>query len=369
MSHPRLGLSAIFIFLVSAACSGVASSPTDTTVDRGGARPVAVALPAAQDEGLGLEGQASGPSAVPALEAPDTDGTTAVGAAPTADETQAEDDTPVDEAAQATDELFGRDGRLSVLILGTDVRKGIDGERTDAIIVATIDPETGRVAMVSLPRDTVDVPISARRVYRSRINTLYQSFVDASGDPRKALRKTRKALAHAFDTEIDYYALVDFGGLVRLIDSLGGVEVTLEERLVDPTMHLSKKGLRLKAGKNRLDGKKALAFARTRHTDDDYNRSRRQHQLLAATAQRVLDLGPAALPALVRLADRKVITDLPLAAAPALLELAGRARLERPKSMVLAPRRFARPGRQVYTIQPRVGEMRKMFDRVFKPVR
>ena len=277
--------------------------------------------------------------------------------------------TPTPTEAPATlDALLGDDGRLSVLILGSDAREGLAGVRTDAIIVATIDPTSGNVAMASMPRDTVNVPIGPGKVYSGRINALYGEYLRDSAKERVALKKTRKAFEYAFDTEIDYFAMVEFTGLVRLINSIGGIEVTLDEPLIDPTMHIGKKGLRLKAGTQTLDGKTALAFSRSRHADSDYGRAERQQQVIAAAADKVRSRGLAALPALMELAQTKLITDFPLRAAPALFELASVAKLDKPKSVVLAPGRWARPGSQLYTIKPRVVEVRKMFDRVFRPL-
>ena len=134
-------------------------------------------------------------------------------------------------------------------------------------------------------------------------------------------------------------------------------------------MHLSKKGLRLKAGTRTLDGATALAFSRSRYTTDDYDRSRRQHQILAAVVDSVRDGGLDVLPALVELVRKHVVTDVPLEAAPALLALAKGASLNRAKSTVLEPGRFARDGSVLYTIVPRIGEVRKMFSKAFGPVR
>jgi len=261
-------------------------------------------------------------------------------------------------------DLLGTDGRFTVLLLGSDRRKGIAGERTDAIIVATIDPASGKVAMVSLPRDTVNVPIAPGQAYPGRINTLYGELQASTGKKKTALTRLREALAYAFDTEIDYYALVDFDGLVRLVDSIGGVEIELAEELIDPSMHLGKKGLRLKAGTPNLDGKEALAFSRTRHTDSDYDRSRRQQQVIIAAGARVREAGLSALPALVELARKKLTTDIPMRAAPALLELAAAADLEKPRSFVLEPVRWARELPGSYTITPRVTEVQKLFARL-----
>ena len=265
-------------------------------------------------------------------------------------------------------DLVGSDGRLTVLLLGTDARDNIIGHRTDTIIVATIEPASGKVAMVSLPRDTVNVPIAPGQAYTGRINSLFWDFERSTGKTKLALKKTKQALAYAFDIEIDYYALVDFDGLVRLVNSIGGVEVTLDEPLIDPTMHLGSKGLKLKAGARQLDGKKALAFSRSRHSDSDYDRSERQQQVIAAAAEKVRSRGLSALPSLVELVGKKVVTDVPLRAAPALLGLAQGAKLASPKSIVLAPGRWARQLPGTYTITPKVLEIQKMFDRVFKPV-
>ncbi len=266
------------------------------------------------------------------------------------------------------EDLLGEDGRLTVLVLGSDYRDGVIGSRTDAIIVASIDPRSGKVAMVSLPRDTVNVPIAPGQVYGGRINSLFGEYERASGKPKAALKKVKRDLSYAFGVEIDYYTMVEFDGLIRLVNSIGGVDVTLKETLVDPTIHVGQNGLRLKAGQRELDGKRALAFSRSRHADSDYGRSRRQHQVLTAAAAKVRQRGADQLPALVDVARKKVMTDLPLRAAPALLTLAASAKLDDVKSVVLEPDRYARQLAGSYTIVPKVLEQQKLFDRLMKPV-
>jgi len=224
------------------------------------------------------------------------------------------------------------------------------------------------VAMVSLPRDTVNVPIAPGKVYGGRINSLFWDYERATGKTKQALKKVKRDLSYAFGVEIDYYALVEFDGLIRLINSIGGIDVTLKQALVDPTMHIGKNGLKLKAGERELDGKKALAFSRSRHTDSDYGRSKRQHQVLTAATEKVRRRGADQLGALVEVARKKIVTDLPLRAAPALLELAGKADLSKVKSVVLEPGRYARELAGSYTIAPNVLEQQKLFDRIMKPV-
>ena len=266
------------------------------------------------------------------------------------------------------EDLLGEDGRLTVLILGSDQREGVIGTRTDAIIVATVNPRSGRVAMASLPRDTVNVPIAPGEAYGGRINALFWEYQRAMGKTKPALTKLKSDLAYAFGTEIDYYAMVEFDGLIRLVNSIGGIDLTLKESLVDPTMHVGSNGLKLKAGDRELDGKKTLAFSRSRHSDTDYDRSRRQHQVLTAAAVKIRKRGLDQLPALVEVAQKKLVTDMPTRAAAALLELAGQADLEKVKSIVLEPSRYARELPGTYTITPRVLEIQQTFDRFFKPV-
>lgn len=265
-------------------------------------------------------------------------------------------------------DLVGTDGRLTVLVLGSDHREGVIGTRTDAVIVASINPRSGRVALVSLPRDTVNVPIAPGKVYPGRINSLFWEYERASGKTKQALKKVKSDLAYAFGVEIDYYALVEFDGLVRLVNSIGGIEVELSEKLVDPTIHHGPSGLKLKKGNRQLDGKTALAFARSRHTDSDYDRSRRQHKVLTASAQKVRRRGLDQLASLVDVARKKVVTDMPYRAAPALLELAASANLEKVKSVVLEPGLYARQVAGSYTIAPKVLEQQKLFERIMKPV-
>ena len=102
-------------------------------------------------------------------------------------------------------------------------------------------------------------------------------------------------------------------------------------------MHLGSRGLRLKAGTQRLSGKEALAYARSRHTSDDYDRSRRQQQVIVAAAEQVRKRGLSALPALVELARKKTAHGPAPARGAALLELAVKADLATPRSIVLEP--------------------------------
>jgi LCP family protein required for cell wall assembly len=264
-------------------------------------------------------------------------------------------------------ELLGTDGRLTVLLLGSDAKFNREGERIDTIMVTTINPRNGQITMASLPRDTVNVPTSAGNVFEPRINGLLASLEQRYGNRKRALRRMVRAMEYAFDTEIDYYALIKFVGVERLIRAIAGVDVRLLASLVDMSIN-KPKGLVLKRGRNHLNGRTALAFARTRHTDSDYARAGRQQQLIVATVRKVLSRGLDALSRLVELSRRNIETNLPWEAAPVLMELADRARLQAYRSIVLQPNTYAHVGPEPFTIELDIAVVRRMFDRFFGPV-
>jgi LCP family protein required for cell wall assembly len=263
--------------------------------------------------------------------------------------------------------MLGTDGRLTVLLMGTDARFNRDGERIDTIIVATINPRTGRVVMVSLPRDTVNVPIGNGQVYSERINALFASYLTRTGNRKQALRRMTRSMAYAFDTEIDYYAMTRFVGVERLIKSIAGVDVVLRSPLVDRTINRPR-GLVLKRGRNHLNGRTALAFARSRHSDSDYARAARQQQLIGAATTKVLARGLDRLSRLVTLAERNIETNIPMSSASTLYELAQHARVDRYRSIVLQPSTYAREIGDTFTTELDITVVRNMFDRLFGPV-
>jgi LCP family protein required for cell wall assembly len=267
--------------------------------------------------------------------------------------------------------LVGTDGRFTVLLLGSDARERLVGERTDAIMVLSVDPTNGRVAMAGLPRDVERIPTGPGRVYRAKVTGLYQDFTLRGADDDEAAELTKDALAYAFGTEIDNYVFIGFEGVKRLVDAVGGVDVTLERALYDPTIDLRRRvrGLRLKKGVNHLDGEHALAFARTRKLDNDYERVRRQQLLMAAAGEAVRERGLQNLPALMQVAMTAMRTDISLADAPVLYQLVERADLENARKTVLGPSRYASPGATRFSVVMNVNAVRAYFDTAFGPVK
>jgi len=169
---------------------------------------------------------------------------------------------------------FFNPSRTNILVLGTDdsPERGALG-RTDTIILTTINPWSGYVGMLGIPRDLwVTVP----DVGEQRINTAY--FFAEAKQAGTGGRAAMNTVRQNFGVTVNYFAVVHMEGLVDLVDALGGVEITLDESMGG-----------LPAGTHRLDGTQALAFARERYSADDFSRMRQGQVIIRAAFQKMLN--------------------------------------------------------------------------------
>lgn len=176
---------------------------------------------------------------------------------------------------------------VTVLLLGSDRRPGEDvTPRSDAIMVARIDPTRGRVALLSLPRDLyVSIPGHGR----NRLNAAYL-WGERDGPAGGGMALARATVGELLHTPIDYVAVVDFRGFAALVDALGGITVEVEQALIDERFPTAARGtttVRFAAGSQRMDGVTALTYTRVRHPDGDLQRGQRQQAVLLAIAQRL----------------------------------------------------------------------------------
>ncbi len=197
-----------------------------------------------------------------------------------------------------------RKERVNILILGLDQREGEPGPwRTDTMMVLTIDPENKTAGLLSIPRDLwVHIPAYDKW---DRINTAHfwgELNEYPGGGPALAMKTVYELLGEP----IHYYVRVNFSGFVRAIDLIGGVDVYVEEDIYDPQYPDDNYGyepLYIPAGQHHFDGEMALKYVRTRHGSSDFDRLRRQQQVIMAARDRVmrLDLLPKLLPKLPQL--------------------------------------------------------------------
>jgi LCP family protein required for cell wall assembly len=188
----------------------------------------------------------------------------------------------------------GRPAPVTVLLLGTDRRPGEAATpRSDAILVARLDPARGRVALLSLPRD-LWVPIPDHG--SNRLNSAYL-WGERDGPAGGGMALARATVGGLLGIPIDYVAVADFRGFVGLVDAIGGVTVDVERDLVDPRFPTADRRfttVRFAAGPQRMDGATALTYARIRHPDSDFERGRRQQAVLLAILQRLRERGDLA---------------------------------------------------------------------------
>ena len=178
-------------------------------------------------------------------------------------------------------------GRTNILLVGTG-GEGHDGANlTDTIIVASIDYENKIVPMLSIPRDFY---IMDRQ---QRINSVYDTEIRIKGKD-DGIDTLREIVEDVTNLKIQYYAKVDFNGFVEIVDALGGVDVLVENAIYDPyypkgeTIYFET--FSLDAGWQLLDGETALKYARSRKTTSDFDRAKRQQQLLFALKEKALSL-------------------------------------------------------------------------------
>lgn len=217
--------------------------------------------------------------------------------------------------------------RVNVLLIGVDRREeeSADYVRADTMMLVSIDPRSKTIGLLSLPRDLwVTIPVAEKKNVEDRINTVfvYAKTYDTPGGGPALAKRTVERLINA---KVHYAAWVDFHGFVRVVDSLGGLLVDVRAPLKDnqfPTEDYRTQRIYFAPGLQRMDGERALMYARSRHQDSDLARAARQQDLLLAARQRVLqlDLIPK-LPRLISEFRETVQTDM----AP--VEILGLARL------------------------------------------
>ena len=210
------------------------------------------------------------------------------------------------------------ESRINILLTGIDSSELRVHALTDTLIVVSVDPVTGDVAMVSFPRDIARFTMSDGRLFPGKINSL---MTEADMDPVKypdgGLPTLIRELGYLLGVPIHYYAAVDLDGFRKLIDAVGGVTVDNPKAINDPTYGgwlSGRVGFRLSKGIHRLDGETALAYARSRRGagDNDFTRARRQQQLLLALRTRLTDptLLPQ-LPAIIEAGSNTLRTNFP----------------------------------------------------------
>jgi LCP family protein required for cell wall assembly len=262
-------------------------------------------------------------------------------------------------------------GRLNVLLIGTDKQPREGTWNTDTLIVASIDPASRQVAMFSLPRDTVGVPlppIPARSAFGAtwdrKINALFgQARARPDLFPGGGYEGLKETLGYLYGIPINYFVEVDFSGFKTVVDALGGVTVNVQVPVVDDYYPGDAGTLRvyIPTGVQRMSGSQALVYARSRHGSSDFDRASRQQRVILSLRQQA-DFATLIqrLPDLVQSTSKAVKTDYPIARLPQLIELASRIDIANVRSFVFSPPYYGVEGYPggIYTLSPNVPRIR-----------
>ncbi len=206
---------------------------------------------------------------------------------------------------------------VNFLLIGSDRRPG-GSFRTDTMVIAILRPNEGQVSLISIPRD---LWVSIPGWENQRINTAYQHGVSV-GYPGGGPGLLKETILYNLGIRIDHTAMVEFDGFRQIVDTLGGVDVPIscaytDWRLIDPSYDPQNENnwalYTTGPGVVHMDGDLALWYARSRQKSSDFDRGRRQQEVLRALFVQALQTGTLTrIPELYDNLSSSVETDLGL---------------------------------------------------------
>ena len=284
------------------AAGGLAALLIATTVVQGAVAAVGIqaedalvsVFPNDPGSGWSIPSAAFSPTPSPAPTA--TQGTTPAG--PSASPTAAPTPTSTPVALPG----WAADGRLNLLLVGSDAGTGRWSLRTDTMILLSVDLASGHAALFGIPRNVLNVPLPAESAgafpnghFPQLLNALYVYALahpeQFPGGDARGFRAVTGAIQELVGVPLDGFVAVDLEGFMRLVDAVGGLWFDVPSSLFDD--HYPKPDgtgdivITIRAGCQLMSGTTALAYARSRHQDSDYGRMRRQQAILLALREQL----------------------------------------------------------------------------------
>jgi LCP family protein required for cell wall assembly len=195
--------------------------------------------------------------------------------------------------------------RFTILLMGIDKRPGESGTafRTDSMMLFSIDPTTQRVGILSIPRDLfVDIPpntIVGNRYGLQRVNSAY--VIGELVKPGYGAQLAMQTVQYNLGMRVNDYVVFEFNTVINAVDDIGGIDIDVPYAIYDPAypnMYYGYEPLNIPAGKVHMNGQMALKYGRTRHQTSDFDRAKRQQQVILAMRDKILNLNMA--PDLIR---------------------------------------------------------------------
>jgi polyisoprenyl-teichoic acid--peptidoglycan teichoic acid transferase len=272
-----------------------------------------------------------------------------------------------------------RKDRINVLLLGMG-GPGHDGPYlTDTIIIASIQPSTNEISMVSIPRD-LGVKIPGRGW--KKIN-----HANAYGEVKKGdwgAAFASEVIEDTFDTKIHYYVRIDFKAFEHIINDVGGITVNVDRSFEDhmyPAPNNEYQSVTFSKGKTKMEGEKALHYARSRHGNNgegsDFARAKRQQKMIVALKEKVLSFAtlsnPVRIHNIIKTLDEHIVTNMEFSDIIAFIKLAKTLQTNNIKTVVLdsSPKGFLQNGYSpdgAFILEPKSGsfkDINKMIGNIF----
>lgn len=221
--------------------------------------------------------------------------------------------------------------RINILLLGIGGEEHQEGGLlTDSIMIVSLKKSTGKVAMISIPRDLY-LQLPGEDKYE-KVNAAY---VLGEEKYKNGLDYSKKTIGYITGLYIDYAAAVDFEAFKSVVDALGGVTIHLDQRFIEDKQWWCDekwqncKPFIVEAGNQTLSGDNALFYVRSRFSSSDFDRARRQQQIMLAIKDKVFSLGiltkPLVINQLLNAVAKNVKMDIMPWEIPNLINLAQKA--------------------------------------------
>lgn len=204
---------------------------------------------------------------------------------------------------------------INILLIGVGGESHPGGTLADSIMVASIDTKTKNVSLLSLPRDLyVDIPGHGK----DKINAAHSFGENNKKNQGGGPAVLKEVVATTLGVPVHYFVRIDFDGFKKIIDTVGGVTVDVKKAINDPLYpDAQMRGydpFSISAGSHNLDGKTALKYVRSRETTSDFDRARRQQQVISALKDKILSAqvlaNPKKVTDIITVLGQHLLTDL-----------------------------------------------------------
>ncbi len=209
------------------------------------------------------------------------------------------DDSIVPNAYVDESTLHSSDDVVNILFIGSDARSEVEGQRSDTMMLFSIDKQNKKLKLTSFLRDSY-VYIPSKK-YNTKLNAAF-----SYGGTQLVM----DTLEYNFGVKIDHYIMVDFKAFRQLVNLLGGITVEGVTKAEAKYMREEVKIKSIKEGTNEMNGKAALWYCRIRYVDNDFKRTERQRKVIGAIVDKALKTNPVKLMSIVKQVLPNISTDI-----------------------------------------------------------